>query len=45
LLCKFLAKHDMPADVEDVDAPHIRAYLLGEEQRTPATASPPASWS
>ena len=26
--CKFLVEHDMPADVEGVDAPHIRAYLL-----------------
>lgn len=38
-LCKFLAEHDMPADVEGVDAPHIRAYLLGEEQRTSAVSA------
>ena len=29
----------MPADVEGVDAPHIRAYLLGEEQRTSAVSA------
>jgi site-specific recombinase XerD len=33
-LCRFLGEHDMPADVESIDAPHIRAYLLHEEQRT-----------
>ena len=38
-LCKFLVEHDMPADVEGVDAPHIRAYLLGEEQRTSAVSA------
>jgi site-specific recombinase XerD len=38
-LCKFLAEHDMPADVEGVDAPHIRAYLLAEEQRTSAVSA------
>jgi site-specific recombinase XerD len=29
----------MPADVEGVDAPHIRAYLLHEEQRTSAVSA------
>ncbi len=38
-LCTFLASHDMPTDVEGVDAPHIRAYLLGEEQRTSAVSA------
>src|ERR1700722_12336952 len=35
-LCKFLVEHDMPADVEGVDAPHIRAYLLSQ---VPSAAS------
>lgn len=30
----FLVAQDMPADVEGVDAEHIRAFLLAEEQRT-----------
>jgi site-specific recombinase XerD len=38
-LCKFLTEHDMPADVEGVDAPHIRAHLLSEEQRTSAVSA------
>ena len=38
-LGKFLAAQDMPADVEGVDAPHIRAYLLSEEQRTSAVSA------
>jgi site-specific recombinase XerD len=38
-LSKFLVEHDMPADVEGVDAPHIRAYLLSEEQRTSAVSA------
>lgn len=38
-LCKFLAEHDMPTDVEGVDAPHIRAYLLSEERRTSAVSA------
>jgi len=38
-LCRFLVEHDMPADVEGVDAPHIRAYLLHEEQRTSAVSA------
>lgn len=38
-LCKFLVGHEMPADVEGVNAPHIRAYLLGEEQRTSAVST------
>src|SRR3984885_14789910 len=38
-LCRFLAEHDMPADVEGIDAPHISAYLLNEEQRTSAVSA------
>lgn len=38
-LCRFLAEHDMPTDTEGVDAPHIRAYLLHEEQRTSAVSA------
>jgi site-specific recombinase XerD len=38
-LCQFLAEHDMPTDVEGVDASHIRAYLLNEEQRTSAVSA------
>jgi integrase/recombinase XerD len=38
-LCQFLVDHDMPADVEGVDASHIRAYLLNEEQRTSAVSA------
>jgi site-specific recombinase XerD len=38
-LCRFLVDQDMPADVEGVDAQHIRAYLLAEEQRTSAASA------
>jgi integrase/recombinase XerD len=38
-LCRFLAEHDMPADAEGTDAPHIRAYLLHEEPRTSAVSA------
>jgi site-specific recombinase XerD len=38
-LSKFLTEQGMPADVEGVDAPHIRAYLLSEEQRTSAVSA------
>ncbi|HUC27400.1 MAG TPA: tyrosine-type recombinase/integrase [Streptosporangiaceae bacterium] len=38
-LCRFLVDHDMPASVEDVDAPHIRAFLLAEERRTSAASA------
>src|ERR1700749_2072763 len=37
--CKSLVEHDRPADVEGVDAPPIRAYLLSEEQRTSAVSA------
>jgi site-specific recombinase XerD len=37
--CRFLANQDMPAFVEDVDASHIRAFLLAEEQRTSAASA------
>ena len=29
----------MPADVEEVDAEHIRAFILSEEQRTSAASA------
>ncbi len=36
----FLVAQDMPTDAERVDAEHIRAFLLAEEQRTsPASAA------
>jgi integrase/recombinase XerD len=38
-LSKFLVEQGMPADVEGVDAPHIRAHLLSEEQRTSAVSA------
>ncbi len=38
-LCRFLAEQGMPTDVEGVDAPHIRAHLLSEEQRTSAVSA------
>ena len=38
-LCRFLVDQGMPASVEDVDAPHIRAFLLAEEKRTSAASA------
>jgi integrase/recombinase XerD len=38
-LHKFLTAEGMPADVERVDAPHIRAFLLAEERRTSAASA------
>lgn len=35
----FLAAREMPADVEEVDAEHIRAFILSEEQRTSAATA------
>ena len=35
----FLAARDMPTDVEEVDAEHIRAFILSEEQRTSAATA------
>src|SRR6266404_283762 len=35
----FLAAQDMPTDVEEVDAEHIRAFILSEEQRTSAASA------
>lgn len=37
--CRYLGEHGMPADVEGIDAPHIQAYLLHEEQRTSAVSA------
>jgi site-specific recombinase XerD len=37
--CRFLPDQDMPASVEDVDASHIRSFLLAEEQRTSAASA------
>jgi site-specific recombinase XerC len=30
----FLVRQGLPSDLEGVDAEHIRAFLLAEEQRT-----------
>src|SRR6266566_4598403 len=38
-LAGFLAVQGMPADVEEVDAEHIRAFILSEEQRTSAATA------
>jgi len=38
-LCRFLVDQGMPTSVEDVDAPHIRAFLLAEEKRTSAASA------
>ena len=38
-LQKFLVAQGMPADVEEVDAEHLRAFLLAEERRTSATSA------
>jgi site-specific recombinase XerD len=35
----FLTAQDMPADVEEVDAEHLRAFLLAEERRTSAPSA------
>jgi site-specific recombinase XerD len=35
----FLAVQHMPTDVEEVDAEHIRAFILSEEQRTSAASA------
>jgi site-specific recombinase XerD len=35
----FLAKQGMPSDIERVDAEHVRAFLLAEEQRTSAASA------
>jgi site-specific recombinase XerD len=33
-LVRYLKDHDMPDDTEGIDAPHLRAFLLGEAERT-----------
>jgi site-specific recombinase XerD len=35
----FLAKEGLPADTEGIDAPHIRAFLAAETERTSAVSS------
>lgn len=35
----FLAAGGMPTDVEEVDAEHLRAFILSEEQRTSAVSA------
>src|SRR5262249_34965848 len=35
----FLADQGMPTDVEEVDAEHLRAFLLAEERRTSAPSA------
>jgi site-specific recombinase XerD len=35
----FLADHNLPAEIETVDASHIRAFLLAEESRTSAASA------
>lgn len=39
-LCRYLAAEGLPTDVDGIDAPHVRAFLLAEEHRTsPASAA------
>src|SRR5215470_5911801 len=38
-LQKFLVAQGMTADVEELDAGHLRAFLLAEERRTSATSA------
>jgi site-specific recombinase XerD len=38
-LCRFLVNQNVPTSVEEVDAPHIRAFLLAEERRTSAASA------
>jgi site-specific recombinase XerD len=38
-LYAFLTDEGMPTDVERVDAPHIRAFILSEERRTSAASA------
>jgi site-specific recombinase XerD len=38
-LCAFLAAQSLPADVESVDAQHLRAFLRSEEKRTSAVSA------
>jgi site-specific recombinase XerD len=38
-LDRFLTAQDMPSDVEGVEAEHLRAFLLAEEQRTSAASA------
>jgi site-specific recombinase XerD len=33
-LVRYLKDHDLPDDTEQVDAPHLRAFLLAEAERT-----------
>ncbi|HLK02390.1 MAG TPA: phage integrase N-terminal SAM-like domain-containing protein, partial [Streptosporangiaceae bacterium] len=35
----WLAREGLPASVEDIDAPHIRAFLAAETERTSAVSS------
>lgn len=42
-LLRYLAASGMPADTEDIDAPHIRAFIEAEIDRTSPLPSPPAS--
>jgi site-specific recombinase XerD len=37
--CRFLADQGMPVSIEEVDAAHVRAFLLAEEQRTSAASA------
>ncbi|HTW01329.1 MAG TPA: phage integrase N-terminal SAM-like domain-containing protein, partial [Streptosporangiaceae bacterium] len=39
LLSKHLREHDMPDDIEDVEAEHVRAFLLSERERTSAASA------
>lgn len=38
-LCAFLAANGLPADAEGVDAPHLRAFLSAEADRTSAISA------
>lgn len=36
---RYLAEHGLPADAESIDAPHIRAFLAAEVERTSAVSA------
>ena len=38
-LYAYLTAQDMPSDIEGVDAEHVRAFLLAEEERTSAVSA------
>ena len=38
-LHSYLTGHGMPSDIEGVEAEHVRAFLLAEEERTSAVSA------